>query len=347
MRFCNTPQTDCGGGRRGNSATVRVLRCSWNCGSARITAAASRGDAESAGSKTSACWNRYAGIAVGSLYGNGQFPKVPHLLLQRFDVLGKSDFPLVGSLSCLYYWEKPHQPARGGSATVRVLRCSWNRDPARITVAASRSDAESADSKNFRLLEQVRRNSSGQSIRERAVSESSASTSAAFRCFGKIRLSSRRLPFVPILLGKAASARTRRLHNRAGSAMFLEPRSGADSGGGVKGRRGVCGFKNFRLLEHARRDSRGQSVRERAVSESSASTSAAFRCFGKIRLSSRRLPFVPILLGKAASARTQRVRCVASACEISRRKRPTAHAGNMSSLSIGYTALFRRACVRL
>ena len=157
----------------------------------------------------------------------------------------KSDFPLVGSLSCLYYWEKPHQPARGGSATVRVLRCSWNHDPARITVAASRSDAESADSKNFRLLEQVRRNSSGQSIRERAVSESSASTSAAFRCFGKIRLSSRRLPFVPILLGKAASARTRRLRNRAGSAMFLEPRSGADSGGGVKGRRGVCGFKKL------------------------------------------------------------------------------------------------------
>lgn len=155
MRFCNTPQTDCGGGRRGNSATVRVLRCSWNCGSARITAAASRGDAESAGSKTSACWNRYAGIAVGSLYGNGQFPKVPHVLLRRFDVLKK------------------------------------------------------------------------------------------------------------------------------------------------------------------------------------------------IRLSSRRLPFVPILLGKAASVRTQRVRCVASACEISRRKRPTAHAGNMSSLSIGYTALFRRACVRL
>ena len=149
MRFCNTPQTDCGGGRRGDSATVRVLRCSWNCGSARITAAASRGDAESAGSKTSACWNRYAGIAVGSLYGNGQFPKVPHVLLRRFDVLKK------------------------------------------------------------------------------------------------IRLSSRRLPFVPILLGKAASARTRRLRNRAGSAMFLEPRSGADSGGGVKGRRRDCGFKKL------------------------------------------------------------------------------------------------------
>ena len=112
MRFCNTPQTDCGGGRRGNSATVRVLRCSWNCGSARITAAASRGDAESAGSKTSACWNRYAGIAVGSLYGNGQFPKVPHVLLRRFNVLGKSDFPLVGSLSRRYCWENAHQSAR-------------------------------------------------------------------------------------------------------------------------------------------------------------------------------------------------------------------------------------------
>ena len=155
MRFCNTPQTDCGGGRRGDSATVRVLRCSWNCGSARIAAAESRGD------------------------------------------------------------------------------------------------AESASPKNSRLLEQVRRNSSG------------------------------------------------------------------------------------------------QSVSERVVSESSASTSAAFRYFGKIRLSSRRLPFAPILLGKAASARAQRVRCVASACEISRRKRPTAHAGNMSSLSIGYTALSRRACGRL
>ena len=213
MRFCNTPQTDCGGGRRGNSATVRVLRCSWNCGSARITAAASRGDAESAGSKTSACWNRYAGIAVGSLYGNGQFPKVPHVLLRRFDVLKK------------------------------------------------------------------------------------------------IRLSSRRLPFAPILLGKCTSVRTRRLRNRAGSAMFLEPQSGADSGGGVKGRRRVCGFKNFRLLKQARRDSRGQSVSERTVSESSACTSAAFRCFGKIRLSSRRFPFAPILLGKCASVRTQRVRC--------------------------------------
>ncbi len=89
MRFCHTPQTDCGGGRRGDSATVWVLRCSWNCGSARIAAAESRGDAESAGSKTSACWNRYAGIAVGSLYRNGQFPKVPHLLLRRFDVLKK------------------------------------------------------------------------------------------------------------------------------------------------------------------------------------------------------------------------------------------------------------------
>ena len=133
----------------------------------------------------------------------------------------KSDFPLVGSLSCLYYWEKPHQPARGGSATVRVLRCSWNRDPARITVAASRSDAESADSKNFRLLEQVRRNSSGQSIRERAVSESSASTSAAFRCFGKIRLSSRRLPFAPILPGKAASARAQRVRCAASACEVL------------------------------------------------------------------------------------------------------------------------------
>ena len=139
----------------------------------------------------------------------------------------------------------------------------------------------------------------------------------------------------------------RRLRNRTGSAMFLELRFGADSGGGVKGRRRVCGFKNFRLLKQARRDSRGQSVSERTVSESSACTSAAFQCFGKIRLSSRRLPFAPILLGKCTSVRTQRVRCVASACEISRRKRPTAHAGNMSSLSIGYTALFRRACVRL
>ena len=101
----------------------------------------------------------------------------------------------------------------------------------------------------------------------------------------------------------------RKFHKRAGSAMFLELRFGADSGGGVKGRRRVCGFKNFRLLKQARRDSRGQSVSERTVSESSACTSAAFRCFGKIRLSSRRLPFAPILLGKCASVRTQRVRC--------------------------------------
>ena len=45
----------------------------------------------------------------------------------------------------------------------------------------------------------------------------------------------------------------RKLRNRAGSAMFLELRFGADNGGGVKGRRGVCGFKNFRLLEQVRR----------------------------------------------------------------------------------------------
>ena len=112
MRFCNTPQTDCGGGRRGNSATVRVLRCSWNRDPARI-AAASQGATQSLRvQKTPACWNMRAGIAVGSLYGNGQFPKVPHLLLRRFDVLGKSDFPLVGSLSRRYCWEKPHQSAR-------------------------------------------------------------------------------------------------------------------------------------------------------------------------------------------------------------------------------------------
>ena len=108
--------------------------------------------------------------------------------------------------------------------------------------------------------------------------------------------------------------KARRLRNRAGSAMFLEPRSGADSGGGVKGRRRVCGFKNFRLLKQARRDSRGQSVSERTVSESSACTSAAFQCFGKIRLSSRRLPFAPILLGKCTSVRAQRVRCADGAC---------------------------------
>ena len=100
----------------------------------------------------------------------------------------------------------------------------------------------------------------------------------------------------------------RRLRNRAGSAMFLELRFGANSGGGVKGQRGVCGLKNFRLLEQARRDSCGQPVPERAVSESSACTSAAFRCFGKIRLSYRRLPFAPILRGKAASARARRFR---------------------------------------
>ena len=110
-------------------------------------AAASRGDAESEGSKTSACWNRRVGISMGSLCRNGQFPKVPHVLLRRFDVLGKSDFPLVGSLSRRYYWEKPHRPARGGSATVQVLRCSWNCGSARITAAASRGDAESEGSK--------------------------------------------------------------------------------------------------------------------------------------------------------------------------------------------------------
>ena len=128
---------------------------------------------------------------------------------------------------------------------MRVLRCSWNRDPARIAAAESRGDAETAGSKNSRLLEHARRDSRGQSVRERAVSESSASTSAAFRCFGKIRLSSRRLPFAPILLGKCASTRARRLHNCAGSAMFLELRFGADNGGGVKERRGVCGFKKL------------------------------------------------------------------------------------------------------
>ena len=126
---------------------------------------------------------------------------------------------------------------------MRVLRCSWNRGSARIATAESRGDAESAGSKNSRLLEHARRDSRGQSVRERAVSESSASTSAAFRCFGKIRLSSRRLPFVPILLGKAASARTRRLRNRAGSAMFLEPRSDADSGGESRGDAESAGSK--------------------------------------------------------------------------------------------------------
>ena len=236
---------------------------------------------------------------------------------------------------------------RGGSATVRVLRCSWNRDPARITVAASRSDAESADSKNFRLLEQVRRNSSGQSIRERAVSESSASTSAAFRCFGKIRLSSRRLPFVPILLGKAASARTRRLRNRAGSAMFLEPRSDADSGGESRGDAESAGSKTSACWNRYAGIAVGSLYGNGQFPKVPHLLLRRFDVLKKIRLSSRRLPFVPILLGKAASVRTQRVRCVASACEISRRKRPTAHAGNMSSLSIGYTALFRRACVRL
>ena len=203
MRFCNTPQTDCGGGRRGNSATVRVLRCSWNCGSARITAAASRGDAESAGSKTSACWNRYAGIAVGSLYGNGQFPKVPHVLLRRFDVLKK------------------------------------------------------------------------------------------------IRLSSRRLPFAPILLGKCASTRARRLHNCATSEMFLELRFGADSGGESRGDAESAGSKNSHLLEHARRNSSGQSVSERAVSESSASTSAAFRCFEKNPTFLSSAPFRAYITGKS------------------------------------------------
>ena len=184
-------------------------------------AAASRGDAESEGSKTSACWNRRAGISMGSLCRNGQFPKVPHLLLRRFDVLGKSDFPLVGSLSRRYYWENAHQPVRGGSATVRVLRCSWNRDPARIAAAESRGDAESADSKNSHLLEHARRDSRGQSVREWAVSESSACTSAAFRYFGKIRLSSRRLPFAPILPGKAASARAQRVRCAASACEVL------------------------------------------------------------------------------------------------------------------------------
>ena len=37
--------------------------------------------------------------------------------------------------------------------------------------------------------------------------------------------------------------KARRLRNRAGSAMFLKLRFGADNGGGVKGRREVCGFK--------------------------------------------------------------------------------------------------------
>ena len=153
--------------------------------------------------------------------------------------------------------------------------------------------------KNFRLLKQARRDSRGQSVSERTVSESSACTSAAFRCFGKIRLSSRRLPFAPILLGKCTSVRTRRLRNRAGSAMFLEPQSGADSGGGVKGRRRVCGFKNFRLLEQVRRNSSGQSVSERAVSESSASTSAAFRCFEKNPTFLSSAPFRAYITGKS------------------------------------------------
>ena len=181
---------------------MQLLRCSWNCGSARI-AAASQGATQSLRvQKTPTCWNMRAGIAVGSLYGNGQFPKVPHLLLRRFDVLKK------------------------------------------------------------------------------------------------IRLSSRRLPFAPILLGKCTSVRTRRLRNRAGSAMFLEPQSGADSGGGVKGRRRVCGFKNFRLLEQVRRNSSGQSVSERAVSESSASTSAAFRCFEKNPTFLSSAPFRADIAGK-------------------------------------------------
>ena len=115
----------------------------------------------------------------------------------------KSDFPLVGSLSCLYYWEKPHQPARGGSATVRVLRCSWNRDPARIAAAESRGDAESADSKNSHLLEHARRDSRGQSVRERAVSESSACTSAAFRCFEKNPTFLSSAPFRAYITGKS------------------------------------------------------------------------------------------------------------------------------------------------
>ena len=110
---------------------------------------------------------------------------------------------------------------RGDSATVRVLRCSWNYGPARIAAAASRGDAESADSKNSHLLEHARRDSRGQSVPERAVSESSASTSAAFRCSGKIRLSSRRLPFAPILLGKCASVRAQRVRCADGACEIF------------------------------------------------------------------------------------------------------------------------------
>ena len=102
---------------------------------------------------------------------------------------------------------------RGDSATVRVLRCSWNRDPARIAAAESRGDAESADSKNSHLLEHARRDSRGQSVRERAVSESSACTSAAFRCFEKNPTFLSSAPFRAYITGKS------RISPRAKSAL--------------------------------------------------------------------------------------------------------------------------------
>ena len=69
-------------------------------------------------------------------------------------------------------------------------------------MAASRGDAESVGPKNSRLLEQARRDSRGQSVRERAVSESSACTSAAFRYFEKNPTFLSSAPFRADIAGK-------------------------------------------------------------------------------------------------------------------------------------------------
>ena len=137
MRFCNTPRTNLRKRearkfhKRAGSAMFLELRFGADsCGGVK-------GQRGVCGSKTPACWNRRTGVVVGILYRNG-FPKVPHVLLRRFDVLGKSDFPLVGSLSRRYCWENAHQSARKECAVrCAASACEIFRRKRAITHAAA------------------------------------------------------------------------------------------------------------------------------------------------------------------------------------------------------------------
>ena len=91
----------------------------------------------------------------------------------------------------------------------------------------------------------------------------------------------------------------RKFHKRAGSAMFLELRFGADSCGGVKGRRGVCGSKTPACWNRRAGVVVGILYRN-GFPKVPHVLLRSFDVLGKSVLSSRRLPFVPIVWKKSA-----------------------------------------------